>query len=146
MWLFLSFMVFTCYDVLKMKDLGLFYKKAKIYLKQTRNRSREIPTHAFRTTEPITTFWNIEPLMSWSSRKKKECIFCNVYFVQQEILVVLVFYLNMYKLNNLSGYIPLYIIKYCFISFILYFQSRENPSAKFIYQIIPPSKNTLRNK
>ena len=59
----------------------------------------EYPTHIF--TEMNLVFQLIleskikeKTVMSWSSLKKKEGIFCIVYFVQRRFFLIFVFYLN----------------------------------------------------
>ena len=58
--------------------------------------------------------------MAWSLRKKKECIFCNVYFVRKKFFKHLCF-ISMYsELNKLSVYTFTYQ-KHCFIHFCYLF-------------------------
>ena len=49
--------------------------------------------------------------MSWSLRKKKEGIFCNVYFVRKKFFQHLCFISSYGVLNKLSEYIYFYISK-----------------------------------
>ena len=68
-------------------------------------------THAIRDTNlglqliyesPIKN----ETVMSWSSQKKKECIFCSVYFASRKFLN---FIITMYSvLNKISEYVYFY--------------------------------------
>ena len=53
---------------------------------------------------------NYETVTSWSSRKKKEGIFCTVYFLQMEFFKIC--FISMYSvLNTLSEYTYFYISK-----------------------------------
>ena len=56
-------------------------------------------------------------VMSWSSGKKKDGIFCTAYFVRRKFYLTFVFFFSMYSvLHTLSEYTYFYIIKkYCFI-------------------------------
>ena len=67
--------------------------------------------------------------MSWSSRKKKEGIFCTLYFVQIKFLQHMSFISVYSVLNALPEYTYFYISK----NFILYtfdacFENRRKPS------------------
>ena len=83
----------------------------------------ENPTHTFwemNLVLQLTSESRIKSktVMNWSSHKKKECIFCNVYFVRRKLL----FYLNDSVLNKLSKYIYFHISKKNFSStFIVFF-------------------------
>ena len=76
----------------------------------------ENPTHSFRETNLALQLIQESQIkrksvMSWSSQKKKERIFCIVYFVRRNFFLHLSF-VSMYSvLNTLSEYTYLYISK-----------------------------------
>ena len=76
----------------------------------------ENPTHSFRETNLALQLIQESQIkrksvMSWSSQKKKESIFCIVYFVRRNFFLHLSF-VSMYSvLNTLSEYTYLYISK-----------------------------------
>ena len=54
----------------------------------------ENPAHSFREVNHVLQLvkeWEIKSktVMSWSSRNKKKCIFCNVYFVRRKFVIYL---------------------------------------------------------
>ena len=54
----------------------------------------ENPAHSFREVNHVLQLvkeWEIKSktVMSWSSRNKKECIFCNVYFARRKFVIYL---------------------------------------------------------
>ena len=60
----------------------------------------ENPTHSFTAMNHVhqlvsEVLIKSETVMSWSLRKKNECIFCNVYFVQKKFYLSFGFYLNL---------------------------------------------------
>ena len=59
----------------------------------------ENPTHSFRETNLVfQLIWEMQikskTMMSWSSRKKEEGIFCTVSFVGSKFFLTFVFYPN----------------------------------------------------
>ena len=67
--------------------------------------------------------------MSWSSRKWKQEIFCNVTFVRRKFLLTFVFYLHVLSLllNTLSEYTYFYISKdITLYTFLLVFKIMES--------------------
>ena len=70
--------------------------------------------------------------MSWSLWKKKECIFCNIYFVWSKFFKHLYFVAMSSVLNKLSEYIYFYTSKditlytlYTFVYFIYFIKSSK---------------------
>ena len=87
-WLFYYFYCERNYDGLKLKIPSfLLCKNIKIN-KNKAEWKMEYLTHSFREITHVLQFaleWRIKSKtpMSWSSRKKEESIFCNVYFVRR---------------------------------------------------------------
>ena len=81
------------YTVLKLKSSCFLLDKNINFNKNKTGSKMENPTHSFREAV-FSSCKNRElkvKLMIWSSPKKKECIFCNVYFVRRKFM----FYLNL---------------------------------------------------
>ena len=89
MWLFYYFNFERSYDVLKSKSPYILLKKNKNFDINETESKMENPTHSFRETNLVLQLIKesqikIKTVMSWSLRKKKEGIFCTVYFVRRE--------------------------------------------------------------
>ena len=77
------------YDVLKSKSPCILLSKNINFNKNETESKMENPTHRFRETNLVFQLIQesqikSKSVMSWSSRKKKEGIFCTVYFVRRE--------------------------------------------------------------
>ena len=86
MWLFYYFNFQRNHDVLKSKSPFIFLNKHINFNKSETESEMEKLKHCFRETNLVLQLIyesEIEnkTMMSWRSRKKKEGIFCNVYFV-----------------------------------------------------------------
>ena len=94
-WGFYYFHFERNYDVLKSKSLCILLSKNINFNKNKTELKMENPVDSFR--EMHLVFQLVKELqiksatvMSCSSRKKKECIFCNVYFVQRTFFFICV--------------------------------------------------------
>ena len=77
--------------------------------------------------------------MDWSSRKKKEGIFCTVYFVGRRTFLTFVFYHNVQCIEYTSRiYILLNIKKYYLIHFCRLFLKSSKASSVFLSWIMLP--------
>ena len=81
------------YDILKSKSPWFLLNKNITFKKTRRNRNLENPAHNFREVNLVLLLGKESQIksknvMSWSSRKKKECIFETLFFL------TFVFYLN----------------------------------------------------
>ena len=77
------------YDVLKSKSSYILLNKSINFNKNRTESKMENPTHTFRETNLVfhliqESQIKSKTVMSWISRKKKESIFCIVYFVRRE--------------------------------------------------------------
>ena len=74
------------YDVLKSKSPCILLNKNVNFNKNETELKMENPTHSFRETNLVLQLIQesqikSKTMLSWSSRKKKEGVFCTVYFV-----------------------------------------------------------------
>ena len=87
-------------------------------------------------------------VMNWSSRKKEECISCNVYFVRRNFLTF-VFYRNVCVLNKLSECVYFYISKninlYTFVACFLKILKAVSVSLRFCVSR-DQCKNSLKQR
>ena len=86
-WLFFCFNFERNYDVLKSKSPCILLNKNINFNKNETESKMENPTHSFRETNLVIQLIEKSQIksknvMSWSSRRK-EGIFCVVYFVQR---------------------------------------------------------------
>ena len=87
LWLFYYYLFERYYDALKSKSLYILLNK-NINFNQNKTESKtENPTHCFREKNLVLQLIQesqikSKTVMSWSSLKKKEGIFCTVYFVR----------------------------------------------------------------
>ena len=87
LWFFYYYLFERNYDALKSKRLCILLNK-NINFNQNETESKmENPTHCFRETNLVLQLIQesqikSKTVMSWSSLKKKEGIFCTVYFVR----------------------------------------------------------------
>ena len=84
---------------LEILDNMCFVDKNRNFNKNEKESKIENPTYSFRETNQVLQLLQesqskSKTVMSWSSRKKKEGIFCNVYFVRGNFFLTFVFYLN----------------------------------------------------
>ena len=68
---------------------GFCWSRIKTFVKMRRNQ-KCTTTHSFKEINHVLQLVSklqikSKTVMSWSSRKKKECIFCNVYFVRRNL-------------------------------------------------------------
>ena len=69
----------------------------------------ENPTHSFIELNLVI---QLKTVMSWSSQKKKEGIFCTVYFVRRNFFNTSVSeYTYFYKSKNITSYTFLFVFK-----------------------------------
>ena len=104
------------YDVLNPKSPSILLKKNINFNKNEKEWKMENPTHSFRETNLVVQLieelqMKSKTVMSWSSRKKKEGIFCTVYFVYRLYRNSLCFITMYIVLNTLSEYTYFYISK-----------------------------------
>ena len=90
MWLFYYFYFERKYDVLNSKSPFFLLNKNINFNKIERESKIENPTLSFREELRIKS----KIVMSWSSRKETDGIFCSVYFVQRNFFLTFAFYLN----------------------------------------------------
>ena len=95
MWLFCYVNFERSYDVLKSKNPSILLNKNINFNKNETESKMENPAHSFRETNLVLQFiWESQikskTVMSWSSRKKKEDIFCTAYFVQRNFFSICV--------------------------------------------------------
>ena len=88
-WLFYYFNFERNYDVLKSKSPCILLNKNVSFNKNETESKIENPTHSFwETNLVLQLIWESQikskTVMSWSSRKRKEGIFCTVYFVRKK--------------------------------------------------------------
>ena len=82
--------------------------------KNEKKSKMENSTHSFREMNYVLQLLQelrakSKAVMSWSSRKKTEGIFCNVYFVRSKFFQYL-YFISMYSvMNELSEYIYFYV-------------------------------------
>ena len=81
------------------KPCILLNKNINFDKNETESKMENAP-HSFRVTNFVFQLIKesqikSKTVMSWSSRKKKEGIFCTVYFVQRKFFLTFVLYLNM---------------------------------------------------
>ena len=79
----------SSYDILKSKSTCILSNKNINFNKNETESKMENPTHSFRDTKLVLQLIQesqikSKSIMSWSSRRKKEGIFCDVYFAQRE--------------------------------------------------------------
>ena len=74
------------YDLLKSKDpCFLSIKNINFHKNETDSRM-ENPLHSLREMNHVLhVVWELQIPMSWNSRKKKQCIFHNIYFVRRKL-------------------------------------------------------------
>ena len=132
MWLFYYFNFERSYDILKSKSPCILLSKNKktFYKNFNKNETEskmENPTHSFRNTNLVLQLieesqFKSKTVMSWSSRKKKEGIFCTVYFVRRDFFSRIVFYLSVQCIEyTFRIYILLHIKERYFIHFCCLF-------------------------
>ena len=90
MWLFYYFNFERNYGVLKSKSQCILFNKNINFNKNKTKWKIEIPTHSFGETNVVLQLMQEsqkkgKTVMRWISRKKKEEIFCTVYFVQRKL-------------------------------------------------------------
>ena len=78
------------YDVSKSKSPYFLLNKSIKFDENETESKMENHTQAFRETKLVLLFIREsrikgKTVLSWSSRKKKECIFSNVHFVQRKV-------------------------------------------------------------
>ena len=136
----------------------------KKYIDFNRNKKgskMEDPTHSFRETNlALQLIWDSrienKALMSWSSRKKKEGIFCTAYFIQKKFFSHLCFTSVYSVLNKLSEYTYFYISKnialctfYLFLkpskAFSVIFKTFWSYSESIIFYACECRGNALKN-
>ena len=88
-WLFCYFNFERNYYVLKSKSPCILLNKNVSFNKNETESKMENPTHSFwETNLVLQLIWKSQikskTVMSWSSRKRKEGIFCTVYFVRKK--------------------------------------------------------------
>ena len=98
-WLFYYFNFERNHYVLKSNSPFIFLNKHINFNKSETESEMEKLKHCFRETNLVLQLIyesEIEnkTVMSWRSRKKKEGIFCNVYFVIRKFFLTFTFYLN----------------------------------------------------
>ena len=115
-WLFYYFDFERNYDVLKSKTPSFLLNKNIKFIKNETESKMENPTHSSRVMHHVLQL--VEELqiksktvMSLSSWKKKECISCNVYFVQRKLFENICVLSQCIVLNELSKYIYFYLSK-----------------------------------
>ena len=124
-WLFYSFSFEKNYDVWKSKHPCFLLNKNVNFNKNETEPKMENPTRSFRDKNLVLQLvWESriksKSVMSWSSQKKKECIFRNVYFVRK-IFFKHLFYLNIYRtewtfrIYILSHIKKQYLIHFCYL-------------------------------
>ena len=123
-WFFYYFNFERNYDVLK-SGFMLFVEQKYKFL-QKRN-AMENPKHGFRDETCASNHKNreLKKLMSWSSRKSKEDIFCTVDFVRM-IFFNITFVFHLSVLNKFSEEILAYIKKHSIHIFLLVFKIIES--------------------
>ena len=103
MWLFYYFNFERNYDVLKSENPCIFLNKNINFNENETESKMENTTHRLeRRTLCFSSYKNRKlkvKLMRWSSRKKKEGIFCTVYFVGREVFRDL-YFISMYSVLN----------------------------------------------
>ena len=85
MWIFYYFHCERSYEVLKSKSPCFLLNQNIKFNKNETESKMENPTHSFiEINHVLQLLWEMriksKTVMSWSSRRKKECIFCTVYF------------------------------------------------------------------
>ena len=90
------------YNVLKSKGPWILLNKNINFNKSKRESKMKNPTYSFRETVLVTKLiWELQikrkAVMSWSSRKKKEDVFCTVYLVRRN-------FFNIYVLSQCIVY------------------------------------------
>ena len=80
MWLFYYFNFERKYDVFKSKCPCILLKHNINFDKNDIESKEENPKQSFRETNLVLQL--IQESLNWSSRKKKEGIFCTVHFIQ----------------------------------------------------------------
>ena len=88
------------YDVLESKSSCILLNKNINFNKNETKSKMENPTHSFKETNLVLQLIKesqikSKTVISWSSQKKKEGIFCTSYFVQKNFFKTFVFYLNL---------------------------------------------------
>ena len=84
--------------------------------------------------------------MSWSSRKKKESIFWNVYFFRSKFFWTFVFFISVYNvLNKLQNMQNMYIYIYIYI-YIYTFSIKKHYFIHFCYLFSKPPKPSVSLK
>ena len=115
-WLFYYFNFERNYDVSKSNGSCILLNENINFNKSKTETKMENPTHNFRETNPVLQLIKelqikSKTVISWSSQKKREGIFSNVYFVRMKFFRHLRF-ISMYSvLNTLSEYRYFYISK-----------------------------------
>ena len=94
-WLFYYFNFERNYDVLKSKSSWILLSKNINFNKNGTESKMENPAYSFRETNLVVQLIyesqiKSKTVTSWSSRKKKEGIFCTVYFVRREFFNICV--------------------------------------------------------
>ena len=120
-WIFYYFNFERNYDVLNSKSPCILFNKNINFNKNETESKMENSTHSFRETNLLLQL--IEELqiksktvMSWISWKKKEGIFCTVYFVRRIFFLTFVFYTlsehtYFYISKNITSYTFLLVFK-----------------------------------
>ena len=114
-WLFYYFNFERRYDVLKSKSPCILLNKNINFNKNEKELKMENPTPSFRETNLVLQLiqeseTKSKTVMTWSLQKKKEDIFCTIYFLR------FVFYLNVLSTEyTFRIYILLHIKKHYFI-------------------------------
>ena len=102
MCLFCCFNFKRNYGVLKSKSPCILLNKITNFNKKETWSKMENPTHSFRELNLVI---QLKTVMSWSSQKKKEGIFCTVYFVRRNFFNTSVSeYTYFYKSKNITSY------------------------------------------
>ena len=133
MWLFCYFNFERNYDVLKSQRPRILLNKNINFNKNERELKIENSTASFREMNLVLQFiWEShiksKTVMSWSSRKNKEGIFCTDYFVWRKFFWHLCLILMNSALNTLSEYTYFYITKSTTsCTFFLVFKIRRKP-------------------
>ena len=86
------------YIILTLKGFVTLNKIINFDKNETESKMKNL-THSFTETKLVLKLIEKSQIksktaVSWSSRKKKERIFCNVYFVRRKFFLTFVFYLN----------------------------------------------------
>ena len=105
MWFIYYFNFERNYDVLKSKSLCFLLFKNINFNKNETESKIEILAHSSREMNHVLQLVlelkiKRKTVISWSSRKEKDCVFCNVYFVRRNFF--LIFMCNIFSLYRIN--------------------------------------------